>query len=40
MMSLGKGEVIILSIKQNINGNILTEDEPIGVDDDMSNILW
>ena len=39
-MSLGKGEVYSFSKKQNINGEISTEDELIDVYDNMVKILW
>ena len=40
MIYLVKVSAARLSTNYKINGKILTEDKPIGVDDSMSNILW
>ena len=39
IMSLGKGSIIITSIKQKMNTKSLTEIELIAADDSMSHIL-
>ena len=40
MISLDKGSVSKLSTKQKINGKSSTEGKLIGVDSNMSQILW
>ena len=40
MIYLGKRVVPNFSTKQNINGKISTEDDLIGVDNDVAKIIW
>ena len=39
-ISLGKGEVFNISIKQKLNTNILTESELAGADNSFGLVLW